>query len=249
MVERQGSARGTRGRGDRAGAGRAPCGRRRALRGPRRHRGGGGRPEGSLGCHPRPSSSRPLSRARTSSSRRPAPGDPRERLLEAEPEPVVETDRTELADPVRAFGDLADMKTPWTHGHSAGVAKLAGAAAKTLRLDARARLQTRALRPPRGPRQGRRLEPDLGETRSPDCRRVGAGRMHSYHSERILAQVRRPCAAGPRGGHASRAMDGSGYYRSCARKSSPPAVRILAAADAFHAITQARPHAGGARGR
>ncbi len=45
-------------------------------------------------------------------------GDPRELLLEAEPEPVVEIDAERLAEVAAAFGDLADLKMPWTHGHS-----------------------------------------------------------------------------------------------------------------------------------
>jgi response regulator RpfG family c-di-GMP phosphodiesterase len=62
-------------------------------------------------------------------------GDPRERILEVEPEPVVVKDNAELLEVAQAFGDLADLKTPFTHGHSKQVATLARAAAETLRLD------------------------------------------------------------------------------------------------------------------
>ena len=37
-------------------------------------------------------------------------------------------------------------------------------------------------------------------------------------------------------------LDGSGYCRGAGARELPPAVRILAAADAFHAMTQDRPH-------
>jgi HD-GYP domain-containing protein (c-di-GMP phosphodiesterase class II) len=114
-------------------------------------------------------------------------GDPRERILEAEPEPAVEIDSAELTRVAAAFGDLADMKTPWTHGHSGVVARLAEAAAESLGLDAHtvSRLAVSA-----------RLQ-DLGrlavsnaiwEKRGPltsaEWEQV---RMHPYHSERILA--------------------------------------------------------------
>jgi DNA-binding NarL/FixJ family response regulator len=37
-------------------------------------------------------------------------------------------------------------------------------------------------------------------------------------------------------------MDGSGYHRGCSAAQIPMAARVLAAADAFRAMTQARPH-------
>ena len=62
-------------------------------------------------------------RARGSGPRRSLTGDPRERMLEVEPEPVMEKKLSELPDVALAFGDIADLKTPFTHGHSARVAK------------------------------------------------------------------------------------------------------------------------------
>ena len=37
-------------------------------------------------------------------------------------------------------------------------------------------------------------------------------------------------------------LDGSGYHRGCRARELPPAARVLAAADALHAMTQERPH-------
>src|SRR5665809_164905 len=37
-------------------------------------------------------------------------------------------------------------------------------------------------------------------------------------------------------------VDGSGYYRGCSARDLSPAMRILAAAGSFHAMTQERPH-------
>ena len=169
-------------------------------------------------------------------------GDPRERLLEVEPEPCVEVAFTDLAELARAFGDLADMKMPWTHGHSGGVAKLAVAAAQTLKLDAQtsSRLEISALLADLGKvAVSNAIWEKPGPLTGAEWEQV---RMHSYHSERILAQseVLAPMAR-VAGMHHER-LDGSGYYRACAGKEVPPAVRVLAAADAFHAMTQPRPH-------
>jgi HD-GYP domain-containing protein (c-di-GMP phosphodiesterase class II) len=62
-------------------------------------------------------------------------GDPRERILEVEPEPTVQMDANEVPQVAAAFGDLADLKTLFTHAHSKEVARLAKAAAESLRLD------------------------------------------------------------------------------------------------------------------
>jgi DNA-binding NarL/FixJ family response regulator len=37
-------------------------------------------------------------------------------------------------------------------------------------------------------------------------------------------------------------LDGSGYHRGCRARDLSPAARVLATADAFHAMTQERPH-------
>jgi HD-GYP domain-containing protein (c-di-GMP phosphodiesterase class II) len=169
-------------------------------------------------------------------------GDPRERLLEVEPEPVREIPRMELRRVAVAFGDLTDLKTPWTHGHSDGVAKLAGAAAKSLRLDTQtaATLELSALLGDVGriavsnviwEKPGRLTAAEWEQAR-----------MHAYHSERILATSEALAPLARVAGMHHERLDGSGYYRGCSARELPPAVRILAAADAFHAMTQDRPH-------
>ena len=169
-------------------------------------------------------------------------GDPRDRLLEVEPTPVSEIETADLKRVAVAFGDLADLKTPWTHGHSGGVAKLAGAAARRLRLDAQSlsRLELSA------------LLADLGRVAVSNVIWEKPGpltaaeweqaRMHSYHSERILARSDALAPLARVAGMHHERLDGSGYYRACRARELSPAARILAAADAFHAMTQERPH-------
>jgi HD-GYP domain-containing protein (c-di-GMP phosphodiesterase class II) len=169
-------------------------------------------------------------------------GDPRERILEVEPEPTVEKDQSELAQVAAAFGDLADLKTPFTHGHSKGVASLATAAADRLRLDTASlsRLHVAALLHDVG-RVGisNAIWEKPGSLTAAEWEQV---RMHPYYSERILATSRafEPVAS-VAGMHHER-LDGSGYHRGCRARDIPAAHRVLAAADAFHAMTQRRPH-------
>jgi len=67
-------------------------------------------------------------------------------------------------------------------------------------------------------------------------------RLHSYYTERVLekAPALRPIAR-LAGGHHER-LDGSGYHRGDPAALLPLTSRILAAADAFHAMTEVRPH-------
>jgi HD-GYP domain-containing protein (c-di-GMP phosphodiesterase class II) len=169
-------------------------------------------------------------------------GDPRQLLLEHEPEPVVEIDASELPRVASAFGDLADMKTPWMHGHSSGVAKLATAAAQQLGLDRQtiSRLEISALLQDLGRvAVSNAIWEKPGPLTGAEWEQV---RTHPYRTERILATstALEPMAR-VAGMHHER-LDGSGYHRGCRARELPPAARVLAAADALHAMTQERPH-------
>jgi response regulator RpfG family c-di-GMP phosphodiesterase/DNA-binding CsgD family transcriptional regulator len=169
-------------------------------------------------------------------------GDPRQLILEAEPEPVVEIDATELPRVAAAFGDLADLKMSWTHGHSGGVARLAKAAAESLRLDKQtvSRLEVSAMLADLGRLAvSNAIWEKPGPLTGAEWEQV---RMHAYHSERILAgsSTLEPMAR-TAGMHHER-LDGSGYHRGCRARELSPATRVLAAADAYQAMTQERPH-------
>jgi HD-GYP domain-containing protein (c-di-GMP phosphodiesterase class II)/DNA-binding CsgD family transcriptional regulator len=169
-------------------------------------------------------------------------GDPRELVLEHEPEPVVELDHTELVRVAAAFGDLADLKTPWLHGHSSGVAKLATTAAEKLGLDRQTttRLELSALMHDLGRAAvSNAIWEKPGPLTAGEWEQV---RTHAYRTERILAtSVALEPMARVAGMHHER-IDGSGYHRGCHARELPPAARVLAAADAFQAMTQDRPH-------
>ena len=169
-------------------------------------------------------------------------GDPRMTILEVEPVPAVEIDETDLAVVGAAFGDLADIKTPFTHGHSAEVAQLSVTAATRLRLDHQtiARLRVAALLHDLG-RLG--VSNAVWEKPGPlTTAEWEQARMHPYYTERILStSVALAPMAAIAGLHHER-LDGTGYHRGCRGAAIGTAARVLAAADSFQAMTQRRPH-------
>jgi HD-GYP domain-containing protein (c-di-GMP phosphodiesterase class II) len=148
----------------------------------------------------------------------------------------------ELDAALEAIADFSDVKSPYTIGHSRGVAELAGAAAAGLGLDDRAASLIR--------RAG--LVHDLGRLGVPNTiwdkpaalsraedERV---RMHPYLTERMLtcSPALAPLAA-IAGQHHER-LDGSGYPRGLSGSALSPEGRVLAAADFYHSRTEPRPH-------
>jgi HD-GYP domain-containing protein (c-di-GMP phosphodiesterase class II) len=169
-------------------------------------------------------------------------GDPRDGILAAEPTPVRTVASSDLPAVAEAIGDLADLKTTFTLGHSGGVAALATAAAVRHELDVAAVERVRLAG----------LLHDIGRVGISNAiweqpRRLTSAeweqvRLHPYHSERMLARsdALRPVAA-IAGMHHER-QDGSGYHRGSPGREVPMEARILAASDAFQAMTQVRPH-------
>lgn len=158
---------------------------------------------------------------------------PWEAVLRREPEPHPWVPDSRLDSVLETFADFVDMKSPCMAGHSRGVAALAGDASpdgKNLR------------------RAG--LVHDLGRVSVPngiwdkpgpltdgEWERV---RLHPYYSERILerAAALKPLAVCA-GMHHER-LDGSGYHRRSHGAEISRDARVLAAADAYQAMTQPR---------
>ena len=67
-------------------------------------------------------------------------------------------------------------------------------------------------------------------------------RMHAYHTDRILARPEGLRSFGKVASMHHERSDGLGYFRGTGSAQQPAAARILAAADAFHAMTEERPH-------
>ncbi len=143
---------------------------------------------------------------------------------------------------LEAMSDLVDMKSPHMAGHSRGVARLGAEAA---RHSGMAETEIAAVR-----RAG--FVHDLGRLGVPNTIWDKPGpltaaefervRLHPYLTDRMLAglgalgAVRRLAAR-----HHER-LDGSGYPGGLRAPDLSPADRLLAVADAYHAMTEPRPY-------
>jgi HD-GYP domain-containing protein (c-di-GMP phosphodiesterase class II)/DNA-binding CsgD family transcriptional regulator len=168
--------------------------------------------------------------------------DPFELVLEAEPRPVASVFDPTLAEVAAVFGDLADLKSPYLHGHSRGVARLARGGGEHLGL-ARADVDDLELAG---------LLHDVGRVAVSTSVWEKPGRLtgheweqvrlHAYHSERILAGSRRLAPLSRLVGLHHERGDGSGYHRGCMDAELSMQMRVLAAADVYQAMTQPRAH-------
>ena len=148
----------------------------------------------------------------------------------------------ELDAALEAIADFADLKSPYTLGHSREVADLAGQASCDLGLpDEDVRLVRRA-----------GLVHDLGRLgvsnaiwdkreplTTPERERV---RLHPYLTERILSASPALAPLGSLAAQHHERLDGSGYPRALRGNMLSPAARILAAADVYQAMVEPRPH-------
>jgi HD-GYP domain-containing protein (c-di-GMP phosphodiesterase class II) len=141
-----------------------------------------------------------------------------------------------------AMGDFADLASPYLVGHSAGVAKLATAAARRCRFETAELVSVRRAA----------LVPDVGRVAVPvriwqkrgpltpdEWERV---RLHAHHLERVLARSPFLTELAPVATAHHKRCDGSGYHRGAAAAALSPPARVLATADAYHAMTEPRPH-------
>ena len=67
-------------------------------------------------------------------------------------------------------------------------------------------------------------------------------RLHPYHTERVLSRSPFLAALAPVAAAHHERLDGSGYHRGSPGAELTLPARLLAAADAFHAMTEPRPH-------
>ena len=163
-------------------------------------------------------------------------------VLAAEPGRRPKEGAGRLEDVARAFADFVDLKSTYTLGHSTGVAALAEAAGRAAGLDEATCTTLR--------RAG--LLHDLGRVSVPtniwdkpgglsaaEWERV---RLHPYYTERVLARSPLLAPMGALAGAHHERLDGSGYHRNAPAALLRLPARILAAADGYHAMTEARPH-------
>jgi HD-GYP domain-containing protein (c-di-GMP phosphodiesterase class II) len=156
--------------------------------------------------------------------------------LEAEPEPRASFAHGDLDRVARALADFADLKSPWMHGHSPAVAELAAAASGE---DDREAVRRAGLLHD----LGRVSVPNgiwdrAGTLSAPEWERV---RLHPHYTDRILARTPAFASLASLAACAHERLDGSGYHRGLPDAALTPAMRALAAADAYRAMTAERP--------
>jgi HD-GYP domain-containing protein (c-di-GMP phosphodiesterase class II) len=165
-----------------------------------------------------------------------------EQVLSMEPGRGVMLREAELDTACQAMADFVDIKAPFTIGHSRRVGELAAAAAVTARLPARdADLLRRAAWLHDIGRAG--VSAAIWAKPGPLSEREwDSVRLYPYHTERILKRPAPMSAVAEVAASHRERLDGSGYHRGLSHAGLNAQVRLLAAADAYCAMTEERPH-------
>ena len=165
-----------------------------------------------------------------------------EATLAAEPRPWLEIEGDALDRALAAMGDFSDLVSPFLIGHANGVAELAATAAGLCGFTAEEVLATRRAalvhdvgRVAVHPRVWRKT----GPLNADEWEQV---RLHPYHTERVLSRSPFLATLGDAACAHHERLDGTGYHRHATAPTLPRTARLLAAADAFHAMTEPRPH-------
>src|SRR5689334_4992620 len=162
--------------------------------------------------------------------------------LDREPFPQVMLSDDGVDAGFGAIAALTNLKSPWLREHSTNVAELAEAAAWRLRLPAETVAMLRRAA----------LAHDLGRVgvsnaiwEKPGLLGFGEWervRLHPHFTERAFAQSPNLAPVGRLAGSHHERLDGSGYHRGVAGAALDTPARILAAADCYSAMREARPH-------
>ncbi|MFN2569869.1 MAG: HD domain-containing phosphohydrolase [Candidatus Dormibacteria bacterium] len=160
--------------------------------------------------------------------------------LSAEPEPHRRVPNAHLDEVSRALADFVDLKSPYTHGHSARLARLVEDAGADAGLEA-ADITTL--------RRAAQVH-DLGNVSIPNQVWIKRGKLnpaewarvhlHAYHSQRIMSVCQPLQACGDAAGLHHERLKGSGYHRGLPAADLPLVPRLLAAAEAYQSMTEDR---------
>jgi HD-GYP domain-containing protein (c-di-GMP phosphodiesterase class II) len=163
-------------------------------------------------------------------------------VVSAEPALTVVMSTDEFDRALGAVADFVDLKSPYQLGHARAVARLVAdaAAQQSLARDEQRRVVRAALVHGFG-RLG--VSNAIWDKAGP----LGAGewervRLHPYLTERMLRQSRALAPIGALAVQVRERLDGSGYPRGLTGASIAPGGRLLAAADAYQAMIEPRPH-------
>ena len=160
--------------------------------------------------------------------------DPWDAAIEVAP-PAVPLTADDLRAALLVVADFADLKSPWTSGHSRGVAALARAACGT---GAESAALVHDL--------GRVAVPNTVWDKPGSLTRDERDRTETVPlvTEQLLRRLPYTAELAPTACAAYERLDGSGYHRRVTGGRLDTAQRVLAAADCYQAMTAARPHRG-----
>jgi len=140
-------------------------------------------------------------------------------VLAAEPEPVRRIPASGLDNVARVFADMVDLMTPFTLGHSPGVADLAQAAAERLGLPSREIHRAAMLHDLGRVAVSGHVWERPGALSSAETEQV---RLHPYWTERVLARSAALAPLARMAGMHHERQDGSGYHHGPPPSRSPP---------------------------
>ncbi len=163
-----------------------------------------------------------------------------DQVLDAEPEPRRHVGPAHLDQVSRALADFVDLATPFTSGHSAGVARLAEGAAQHAGLDpeATATLRRAALVHDLGMVSvPNRIWTKRGPLNPSEWERI---RLHAHHSQRILSLAAPLRESATLAGLHHERLDGSGYHGGLSASALPLSARLLAVAEIYQSMTEHR---------
>lgn len=163
-------------------------------------------------------------------------------VLALEPGPRAALSDEEFDAACLAMADVADLKSPYTAGHSRAVSALAGEAARRCGLTAADALDlTRAglLHDIGQVAVSARILTKSGKLTDGEWEQV---RLHPYYGERVLARPAALARLGAIVGQHHERCDGSGYHRGTRAAGLSAPGRILAAAEAYQGMIEDRPH-------
>jgi HD-GYP domain-containing protein (c-di-GMP phosphodiesterase class II) len=163
-------------------------------------------------------------------------------VLDLEPGSHDMLTQAQYDEACRALADFVDIKSRYTLTHSSGVAELAAEAARRAGLPAAdVRTIWRAGLVKEIGRTGisSRIWEKTTELSEREWEQV---RLHTYYCQRVLARPPELARVGGLAALHHERLDGTGYHRGLPAVSLSPAARLLAAADVYHALTEARPH-------
>ena len=168
--------------------------------------------------------------------------DPWDEALSGEPSPYRVLQGSDLDEGLLVAADFIDLKSPYTTGHSRGVADLAAAAVEQLGMgDADVQAARRA-----------GWVHDFGRTAIPNSvwdkpapltrSEVDRVQLHPLLTEQMLRRSVGLATLNPIAACHHEKLDGSGYAKGLSGPSLSPAARVMAAADCYHAMTEDRAH-------